>query len=216
MSHPWPLFDLRVRTPRLELRHPDDADLVEMADLAVQGITDGGPTPFAITWNEGPPDEVRLRILQFQWKARAEWTPDNWNLGLVAVVDGEIVGNQGVSAKAFPVAKAVHSGSWIGKRHQGQGLGTEMRAAMLHLAFEGLGADAAFSGAWVDNERSIRVSRRLGYQDDGFELMDRSGQQGRQLRFRLERERWLQHRRDDIVIEGLEPCRALFGLDRPG
>jgi RimJ/RimL family protein N-acetyltransferase len=74
----------------------------------------------------------------------------------------------------------------------------------------------AYSGAWVDNVRSMRVSRRLGYEDDGFEIMDRSGQQGRQQRFRLERDRWLERRRDDILIEGLEPCLAMFGLDPAG
>jgi hypothetical protein len=34
------------------------------------------------------------------------------------------------------------SGSWLGREHQGRGLGKEMREATLHLGFEGLGADA--------------------------------------------------------------------------
>ena len=35
MTHPyWPLFDLVVRTPRLELRPPDDSMLVELARCA--------------------------------------------------------------------------------------------------------------------------------------------------------------------------------------
>ena len=31
MGHPWPLFDLRLRTPRLELRLPTDDDLLALA-----------------------------------------------------------------------------------------------------------------------------------------------------------------------------------------
>lgn len=87
---------------------------------------------------------------------------------------------------------------------------------MLHLAFAGLGAEAAFSGAYVDNEASIRISRRLGYEDDGLDILSRRGHAARACRFRLERTRWEQHRRDDIVLEGLEPCLELFGVERTG
>jgi hypothetical protein len=34
----------------------------------------------------------------------------------------------------------------------------------------------------------------------------------RMLHFVLTRERWLERRRDDISIDGLEPCRRLFGV----
>jgi RimJ/RimL family protein N-acetyltransferase len=58
---------------------------------------------------------------------------------------------------------------WIGLEYQGQGIGTEMRAAVLYLAFAGLGADYALSGAFTDNPASLAVSRKLGYGEDGVD-----------------------------------------------
>lgn len=38
MAHPhWPLFDVAVRTPRLELRYPDDELLFELAGVVAHG-----------------------------------------------------------------------------------------------------------------------------------------------------------------------------------
>jgi hypothetical protein len=51
---------------------------------------------------------------------------------------GVVVGSQGIGGRDFAVLREVHTGSWLGLRYQGQGIGTQMRAAVLHLAFEGL------------------------------------------------------------------------------
>jgi len=88
-----------------------------------------------------------------------------------------------------------------------------MRAAVLHLAFEGLGAQEAESGAWADNVASISVSRALGYREADGGLALRRGQPDRLASFILGREQWLAHRRDDIFIEGLEPCLQMFGAE---
>src|SRR5260221_13370270 len=61
------------------------------------------------------------------------------------------------------------TGAWLGRRYQGRGIGTQMRAAVLHLAFGGLGAQQAVSAAFEDNPASLRVSRKLGFRDDGIE-----------------------------------------------
>ena len=44
-GHPWPLFDLRLRTPRLELRLPTDDDLLELVGIVdrIHGATWPGP-----------------------------------------------------------------------------------------------------------------------------------------------------------------------------
>jgi len=44
-----------------------------------------------------------------------------------------------------------------------------MRAAVLHLAFAGLDADEAISGALEHNHASLAISHKLGYHDDGHE-----------------------------------------------
>ena len=128
---------------------------------------------------------------------RAGWRPTEWTFTGCAFVDGRPVGVQDLMAKDFPTLRSVRTGSWLGRAHQGQGLGKEMRAAILHLAFEGLGAVEALSGAYDDNARSLGVSRALGYTDNGTQRMVRRGQPAMMVDVRLDRETWLATRRDD-------------------
>ena len=89
-----------------------------------------------------------------------------------------------------------------------------MRAAVLHLGFAGLGAQYAETSAFADNASSLGVTRSLGYEPNGWKLGDREGKADRQEVFVMTRGRWETIRRDDITIEGLEPCLPLLGLDR--
>ncbi len=136
----------------------------------------------------------------------------DWRLELAVVRDGVVVGTQGLAARDFAVLREVNTGSWLGRRHQGQGIGTEMRAAVLHLAFAGLGAEQATSGAFDDNPASLGVSRKLGYRDDGIERHVIRGRPATIRRLRLTRAGWLAARSLPVQIEGLEASRAFFGL----
>ena len=115
-------------------------------------------------------------------------------------------------AKDFGTLREVMSGSWVGMPHQSRGIGKEMRAAVLHLAFETLGARRARTEAFGDNPASLAVTRSLGYVPNGDEYQVRRDRPAHFLRFVLERTDWAAHRRDDITVEGFEPCRAMFGL----
>jgi len=150
--------------------------------------------------------------MQFWWNQRASWSPKDWGLGFAVVVDGEVVGVQDLFAKDFPEKKVAESGSWLGRDHQGRGIGKEMRAAMLHFAFEGLGARWMETFAFRDNAASIGVTEGLGYEPNGFEMDLRRGKGAELARYRMTREAWETQRRRDIRIEGLEHCRDLFGL----
>ena len=148
------------------------------------------------------------------WRSRAETTPQSWSIHLAVLVDGEVVGVQDLFSKShFAVSKMFETGSWLGLRFQGRGIGTEMRAAALHLGFAGLGAEVAETGCWEDNPSSENVTRKLGYVDNGWHVGDREGQAVRMKRFVMERGHWETIRRDDITVEGLEPCLPLLGLD---
>jgi RimJ/RimL family protein N-acetyltransferase len=118
---------------------------------------------------------------------------------------------QGLTAKSFAQLQTVSTGSWLGRQHQGRGLGKEMRSAILHLAFEGLGAAEALSGAFHDNEASLATSRSLGYVENGNRLELRRGKPDRMVDFKLDRARWAESRRNDIEIEGIDACREMFG-----
>src|SRR5215470_14638094 len=180
----WPLAGLRLHTPRLELRWPTLNDLDELATLAVAGVHDPQVQPFSAEWTDAPAAELPSRSLQYYWSQWAAWRPSDWTLDLMVVHKGTIVGMQGLKATDFAVVREVHTGSWLGLRHQGQGIGTEMRAAVLSLAFDDLGAETARSDAHSDNAASIGVSRKLGYAADGTEQFMVRGQAVTALRLR--------------------------------
>lgn len=208
----WPVADLVVRTPRLELRIPTDDELIALAALAGEGIHDPGWMPL-MGWTDQPSPLLERGVLYWHWGRRGDWMPTSWNYNPVAFVDGAVAGTQGMSAINFGKLGVVETGSWLGRRFQGQGLGKEMRAAILHLAFAGLGAIEAISGYWHDNVPSKRVSEGLGYEPNGEQWLLRRDERDKQLNVRLRREVWDARRRDDITIDGLDAtCLELFGV----
>ena len=209
----WPPSAVVARTPRLELRWPTEHDLAALAELAAHGVHDEGAMPFTTPWTRGNPAEVARSVLRWTWRTQGAWEPTRWTWPGVAVVEGRVVGTQGVMATDFGLCRAVATGSWLGRAHQGQGLGKEMRAAALHLAFAGLGAERAETGAYDDNQRSLGVTRSLGYRENGELLAAVEGRCRRELRFVIDREAWQARRRDDIELAGVRAARSLFGLD---
>ncbi|MET9554244.1 GNAT family protein [Streptomyces sp. NPDC006645] len=210
--HIWPLYDLRITTPRLELRLPDLDRLSELAAVAAAGVHDEDWMPFAEAWTDVGPEERARATFQHLLGTVAGWTPRKWSLGLAVSCEGKVVGRQDLGATDFAVTGEAHTGSWLGLAHQGRGIGTEMRAAVLHLAFEGLGARYMTSGAMADNARSLRVSSKLGYRPDGLEVLSVRGQARPHRRLRLDRAGWEAHRTVPVELHGLEPSLALFGL----
>ncbi len=164
---PWPLRHLVLRTPRLELRPDDDVGLLELFEVALEGVHAPERMPFYVPWTDLPPDELGPRMLQYYWNERAQLTPDRWSVNFLIRHEGRVIGVQNVSSERFAISRVVQSGSWIGMRHQGHGRGTEARAAMLCFVFDHLGAAQARSAAFTDNDASRRVSEKLGYRRDG-------------------------------------------------
>jgi len=208
----WPLFDLRITTPRLELQYVSDADADELMTLAAKGIHAEDFMPFGIPWTRIEPPQLQWQGMQHYWRLRTEVSAASWTLPFAIREDGVLVGTQALKGTSFPVTHAVSTGSWLGRAHQGRGIGKEMRAAVLHLAFDALGAQVAETSAFADNGPSVGVTTSLGYKDNGWWMDDREGKPARHRRFRLERDDWLARRRDDIEVTGLEPCLPLLGL----
>lgn len=107
----------------------------------------------------------------------------------MVVVDGEPVGMQDLIGTNFSAFGTVETFSWLSADARGRGLGKEMRQAVLHLAFEGLAARQADSGAFFDNHASNRVSQALGYQPNGVDWATRRGDAAEINRWRLTRDR---------------------------
>ena len=171
VAHPyWPLFDIRVRTPRLELRPPTDEDLLALVDLIRRGIHEPTMMPFSNPWTDTPSPWPRAPGVAVELAAAGRLDKEGWALGFAVVVrdpEPTIVGVQDIFAKNFHLTGVAESGSWLGMEHQGKGIGKEMRAAILHFGFAGLGARWLETFAWEDNASSLGVTERLGYEPNG-------------------------------------------------
>lgn len=117
----WPLFGLRVRTGRVELRLPAPEELGALADLAAEGVHAPASMPFTVPWTDVPPQERARSVLRYYWSRLGAWTPEDWELNLAVFSDGQVVGQQSVSARGFATLREVRSGSWLALRHQGRG-----------------------------------------------------------------------------------------------
>ena len=211
LTDAWPLFGLRLRTERLVLRLPTDDHLVQLTALARAGIHPPDDMPFGVAWSTIPSPAFERSFMQYHWSMRGLWSPAKWSLNLVTLFDGDPIGTQGIDAEAFAVHRTVSTGSWLGKAFQGRGFGTEMRAAVLGFAFDGLGARVAESSAFLDNAASNAVSRKLGYEPNGFGSLAPEGVARETQRFRMTEAQWRSRQRPALAIVGLEACRELFG-----
>nr|WP_222132397.1 GNAT family protein [Pseudonocardia sp. C8] len=168
---PWPLHGLVLRTPRLELRPDDDPSIRELVvTVHAAGVHPADEMPFAMPWTDADPRYLGRGMAQYLWGRRAACSPEDWSIHFIVRVDGEVAGLQELAATRFDVLREVRTGSYLGRRFQRRGYGTEMRAAVLAFAFDRLGATTARSAYLEGNESSARVSRRLGYRPDGTAL----------------------------------------------
>jgi RimJ/RimL family protein N-acetyltransferase len=214
MASFWPLFDLTIRSPRLVLRPPRDEDFPALLDAIDAGIHDPATMPFTYPWTDVEPGSRRRGSVQHWWSQRANWNTDEWHLPFAVLDHGRPIGIQELFAKDFPVLREVSTGSWLSRPYQGRGYGKEMRAAVMDLAFEGLGAVLARSGAFIDNQASAAVSRALGYSENGRIRQAPRGQPKVMVNYELTRAAWSEHRStfQPIEISGLDEARSMFGL----
>jgi RimJ/RimL family protein N-acetyltransferase len=208
----WPVFGLRLATPRLILTPLRDDDLVETLGVILTGIHESSRMPFATPWTDVPRDELVANTLRYYWTARGANTPAKWSVPFIVRMGGVLVGLQDLMGADFAVTRTVSTGSWLGAEHQGKGIGAEMRSAVVQFAFDHLRAERADSGAFTDNPASLRVSEKLGYLPNGTAVTQRRpGERAVEQRLTLSprefrRPGW------DVQIAGFVACRSYFGL----
>lgn len=208
----YPPLDVRVSTPRLELRGATDELLEELVPAVREGHADAVPPPFddPMSLYESDPALRVHKWLQGIWRGRGSITSDFWRLNLIVVVDGQAAGIQDIIGTDFDTYGTLITFSWLSAEYRRQGLGREMREAALHLSFEGFGAAEAASEAFVDNAGSNRVSEALGYERNGTNWATRRGQPELLQRWRITRDQWLPIRRSDVILNRAEECLRTF------
>jgi RimJ/RimL family protein N-acetyltransferase len=210
----YSLLAVRVSTPTLELHGATDELLDQLAEVVRAGKTHADPAPYddPMSFYEPDPDLRVASWLRAIWRRRGSVEPDFWRLYFVVMVDGRLVGEQTLTGVNFSALGTVSTFSWLSSDERGRGLGREMRAAILHLAFDGLGAKEAGSDAFVDNHGSNAISQGLGYEPNGSDWATRQGEPALLNRWRLTRHNWERRRRGDIQLHNVEACHALLPL----
>jgi RimJ/RimL family protein N-acetyltransferase len=206
----WPFFDLRITSGEVLLRGATDADL-EVLESVVPDDLEMNPANERFPLLSAEADKKRQLVTEM-WKHRGTWSPDAWCLDLAVELDGRVVGVQALEAEQFPLLRTVDSFSWLATQVRGRGLANLMRAGILALAFDHLGADVAVSSARTDNAPSLAVSYRLGYVDNGLSRTNTPTGPFDLQHVRLTRDAWKAGGRTAEVI-GLEPCLPWFGID---
>ena len=201
--------------PPLQLRGATDDRLEALAPAVAAGKAMADPPPWddPCSFYEPDPDARVRRWMQGIWRGRGTVRPDAWRLYFVVYVDGEPVGQQDLSGSDFETFGVVESTSWVASDVRQRGIGAEMRAAILHLAFHGLGASEAQSEAAVDNAGSNAVSQRLGYEPNGLSWATHRGKPVQGQRWLLDRKSWARRRRDDITLHGVAECRQALEIE---
>jgi RimJ/RimL family protein N-acetyltransferase len=209
----YPLYALRVAAGDLELRVVRDDDIPELVALAQDGIHDPAVMPFAFPWTDVPADELGLAMARHYWRSRAENTREQWSLECAVRRDGELLGVQAIATKDFLVTRTGETGSWLARRHHGQGVGRRMRQAMCMLAFDHLGFEEITSGAFTDNFASRAVSARVGYRSNGVFRHKRRDDELAYLELLILAPEDLVRGDVHISVEGVAEVRRFIGLD---
>ena len=212
LTDAWPLFALTISTDRLTLRLPREEELAALSRVAAVGVHQAGERPFLTPWTEVHPEQRARAVLQDHWGGLGEWRAEDWWLGLAVFHDEEPIGRIALRARTFAVVREVATSSWLGLEHHGKGFGTEARAGVLTLAFDHLRANSALTEVFQDNHASQGVSRKLGYVPDGISVDARGDQAIVSDRLRLTREAWRAQDRPHAMVDGIDACRAMFGV----
>jgi RimJ/RimL family protein N-acetyltransferase len=209
----WPLHGIRLRTADLDLQVMTEADLPTLSSVLPDDV---GLNPHATRYAglDGRANRSAI-IAQAYWRALGVWSPDDWALPFVVRSGGEVVGAQWLEGPDWRADRTVDSSSWLVAPARGRGLGKQMRAAVLALAFGRLRADAAVSSAVVENRSSLGVSRALGYRDTHRSVLEHSGETLQHVR--LGRATWeASGQAREVVIAGVSPALPLFGIEEIG
>ena len=193
----WPTHALRLTAGDVVLSGTTEADALHLAAVVPADLEHDPSFPAFLTPGQ--------KVLRQYWREAAGWSVDDWVLPFTVRRAGAVVGVQALEAKEFAVRRTVETYSWLVPSVRGTGLGKQVRAMVLELAFGHLGAAYAVTEAWEDNHASLGVSRALGYAPNGLDV-----HAGGRRRQRMLLADWQPR---EVQVDGLAPCLDLLGLD---
>lgn len=111
----YPLLDVRISTPTLQLRSATDELLDRLADVVGAGKSHADRPPYddPMSLYETDPDLRVAKWLRAIWRRRGAVEPDAWRLYFVVMVDGRPVGDQTMTGVNFFTLGTVTTFSWL-------------------------------------------------------------------------------------------------------
>lgn len=210
----WPPYAVRINEGDLELAVVTEADLTALTDLVLAGVHDPDRMPFDQPWTQAPPQELPANMVRWYARNQAEFSAARFDLCFAVRLDGDLAGVQALHTQHFAVTRTAETGSWLGRRFQGRGVGTRMRRAVCAFAFDELGATEVTSGAFLDNPASLAVSRKVGYTPNGLvRKQRREGELAINQQLVLTPDTFV--RGEPIAVVGAAGLRRFVGLDGP-
>jgi RimJ/RimL family protein N-acetyltransferase len=151
----------RVVTDRVVARcwEPRDAPLLkEAVDSSLGELRPWMP------WALSEPQTVEEKV-QLLRRFRGQFDlGEGFVYGLFSPDESEVVGGSGLHARVG--VGAFEIGYWIRSSMAGQGIATEVSAALTRVGFELCGADRIEIHVEPANEPSLRIPRKLGYVEE--------------------------------------------------
>ena len=214
MTHPlWPLFDLRIRSEHLVLRLPTDDELDRPCRAGPIRHPRRGRDAVRGAVVDAAEPRVRDRI-------RPAPLDDAWRRGRPRN-GGSTWPSSGTASSSPPRRsrpKASRSTTWStparGSPGGSSGRGSARRCGARSWRSPSTISvpSVAESEAFLDNAASNAVSQSLGYEPNGFGRLAPEGVSRETAKYRMTRAVWEARPRPTVEVDGLDRCRALFGI----
>lgn len=153
---------MKIETERLILRPPRRSDwkaMVEgMNDFEISKNFESIPYPF-----KRKDAELFIKEKSKEWKKKKK---SNYHFMIELKSEKKIIGASGFN-KIDNFVKKATSGSWISRKYWRKGYITEAKIAINDFAFNNLKMQKLETDTFVENKRSNRMSKKLGYKFEG-------------------------------------------------
>lgn len=138
----------------IKIRHSEKSDIAGIKEIYAQ------PSCYAGTLQLPYPSLDK-------WHQKLEKFPGNFH-SLVAVVDGNIVGQIGMQVFTRPRRKhAANLGMGVSESYQGKGVGSKLLQSVLDLADNWLAVTRIELEVYTDNESAIQLYKKHGFVTEG-------------------------------------------------
>lgn len=151
----------RIETARLLLRCWNPEDAGELRQVIHADLEQLRPW---LSWIAHYPMSVEDQMAELRRMRRRFDGDEDYCYGVFAQGGGELVGGCGLHTRSGPGSREL--GYWLRSDRWGQGLATELAAALPRVAFELDGVERVDLRCAPDNRPSARVAEKLGFRHE--------------------------------------------------